>query len=145
MKILHEVVASLKEMHDRGFVHRDIHSGVRSFARRLRFSAGNVMLKPDGAAVLVDMGLARRLKRNKYQPQPHQTAIPILMDKMVCFVRVFSTRMWQPPEHAAYSTKSDMWQFALLAREMLTGDNENEISVASKHLSVFAPSDSPAS
>lgn len=25
-----------------------------------------------------------------------------------------------------------MWQFALLAREMLTGDNENEISLARK-------------
>lgn len=119
--ILRAIAQGLGAVHDRHLVHRDV-------------KPGNIVIeKGTGRPVLVDFGLARRVKSSS-QPKIMQTA---------------GTPMYMPPEQARdvdgtqTTAASDLYAFACTAFELFTGrplfEGEDIYEVLSAHLNEPPP------
>ena len=95
--VLEDLARALGHAHEAGIVHRDI-------------KPGNVFLRPDGAVVLGDFGLAKDL-----EPQGHALTSPGM---------IMGTPAYMSPEQAQgrpVTPATDVYALGVLAYEMLTG------------------------
>ena len=116
-----QITSALAAAHDAGIVHRDIKSG-------------NVMIRKDGIAKLLDFGLAKLTAQETYEdldPEAATLAKVITVPGML-----MGTPNYMSPEQArgkVIDSRSDIFSFGILFFEMLTGtrpfDGESYVDV----------------
>lgn len=109
---LQQIASALAEIHKVGILHRDL-------------KPGNIMLRDDGNIVLIDFGLAKRMRSNL---------------KMTDQGEIFGTPYYMSPEqgHAnEVDARSDIYSLGVIFYEMLTGEKPfyaaNAMGIIYKH------------
>lgn len=109
---LQQIASALAEVHKVGILHRDL-------------KPGNIMLRDDGNIVLIDFGLAKRMRSNL---------------KMTDQGEIFGTPYYMSPEqgHAnEVDARSDIYSLGVIFYEMLTGEKPfyaaNAMGIIYKH------------
>jgi serine/threonine protein kinase len=117
LTIMRDLAAALGYAHEHGMVHRDV-------------KPGNILIRPDGGAVLTDFGIARMIRAERLTQQGVTSGTPIYMS----------------PEQAggeAGDERSDLYALGIMFYEMLTGQppfaDENNLSVMLKHMNAPVP------
>lgn len=107
-----QIASALAEVHKVGILHRDL-------------KPGNIMLRDDGKIVLIDFGLAKRMRSNL---------------KMTDQGEIFGTPYYMSPEqgHAnEVDARSDIYSLGVIFYEMLTGEKPfyaaNAMGIIYKH------------
>ena len=107
-----QIASALAEVHKVGILHRDL-------------KPGNIMLRDDGTIVLIDFGLAKRMRSNL---------------KMTDQGEIFGTPYYMSPEqgHAnEVDARSDIYSLGVIFYEMLTGEKPfyaaNAMGIIYKH------------
>lgn len=107
-----QIASALAEVHKVGILHRDL-------------KPGNIMLRDDGTIVLIDFGLAKRMRSNL---------------KMTDQGEIFGTPYYMSPEqgHAnEVDARSDIYSLGIIFYEMLTGEKPfyaaNAMGIIYKH------------
>ncbi|HEY0888002.1 MAG TPA: serine/threonine-protein kinase [Nocardioides sp.] len=117
MAIVAQLADALAVAHAAGIVHRDV-------------KPGNILLRPDGAAVLVDFGIARS----------HD------LEPLTLTGTIIGTVDYISPEQAAgegATARSDLYSLGMVAYECLTGERplrrETQVGTLLAHLNEDAP------
>jgi len=92
-----QIASALDRLHGLGILHRDL-------------KPGNIMIRQDGSAVLIDFGLAKRMR---------------LEQEITGHGEIFGTPYYMSPEQGHAGTvdeRSDIYALGVILFEMLTGD-----------------------
>jgi|SoimicmetaTmtHMA_FD_contig_41_2587870_length_3522_multi_5_in_0_out_0_2 class 3 adenylate cyclase/tRNA A-37 threonylcarbamoyl transferase component Bud32 len=118
LSLLAQVASALREVHNRGVIHRDI-------------KPGNLMARGDGSIVLADFGIAKRLDDNKGRTRHGE---------------LYGTPYYVSPEQiegAPATAQSDIYSLGIIFHEMLTGQRpfeaESVSGVIALHVSAPRP------
>jgi serine/threonine-protein kinase len=104
---LEEIAAALGAAHDRGIVHRDV-------------KPDNVLVRADGAAKVLDFGIARRAASALDPSAPTEAGLPTLTEAGV----QVGTPLYMAPEQIrgdAVDGRADQFAWAVVAYELCTG------------------------
>jgi eukaryotic-like serine/threonine-protein kinase len=111
LRWVREIGAALSTLHAAGLAHKDV-------------KAENVILRPDGSACLVDLGIAKWWKSDE---PPNPDAIEALPSS------TGEASIYVPPETSetsVYDELGDQYAWGVLARELLSGDEDVPENVA---------------
>jgi class 3 adenylate cyclase/tRNA A-37 threonylcarbamoyl transferase component Bud32 len=118
LSLLAQVAGALREVHNRGIVHRDI-------------KPGNLMVRADGSIVLADFGIAKRLGDDLGRTRQGE---------------LYGTPYYVSPEQidgTAATLQSDIYSLGIIFHEMLTGqrpfDAESVSGLIALHVSAPRP------
>ncbi len=118
LPIMTHLADALGYAHAHGMVHRDV-------------KPGNIIIRPDGSAVLTDFGIARMIRADRLTQQGATSGTPTYMS----------------PEQASGEpgdARSDLYALGIMLYEMLNGqppfDDDNNLSVMLKHMNSPIPS-----
>ena len=104
-----QIALALEAAHERGVVHRDL-------------KPANVMITPDGVVKVLDFGLAKAFSGDSDAVSPaHSPALSAAMTQQGV---ILGTAGYMSPEQAsgqATDQRADIWGFAVVLFEMLTG------------------------
>ena len=109
LAIARQLVAALEAAHEQGVVHRDL-------------KPANIKLRPDGTVKVLDFGLAQVSASTLSGLDPK--AITLTAVDLVIAGTVMGTPAYMSPEQArglAVDKRTDIWAFACVLYEMLTG------------------------
>jgi serine/threonine protein kinase len=117
LSIMRHIASALGYAHAHGMVHRDV-------------KPGNILIRPDGTAVLTDFGIARMIRSDRLTQQGVTSGTPTYMS----------------PEQAAGEagdSRSDLYALGIILYEMLSGsppfDDDSNLSVMLKHMQTPVP------
>ena len=105
-----QVATALEAAHEAGVVHRDL-------------KPGNVMLRPDGVAKVLDFGLARG-QGNAGGPHSDMTQSPTMTSPATMPGVILGTAAYMSPEQAKgrrADKRADVWAWGCLLYELITG------------------------
>ena len=108
--IARQIADALEAAHDQGVIHRDL-------------KPANVKLRPDGAAKVLDFGLAKALEPVATTDNVSQSPT-ITSPAMTRLGMILGTATYMAPEQArgrAVDKRADIWAFGCVLFEMLTG------------------------
>jgi len=118
LSLLAQVASALREVHNRGIIHRDI-------------KPGNLMARADGSIVLADFGIAKRLDDNMGRTRHGE---------------LYGTPYYVSPEQIEgnpATAQSDIYSLGLIFHEMLTGrrpfEADSVSSLIALHISAPRP------
>src|SRR5262249_52577653 len=112
-----QIAAALEAAHEKGIIHRDL-------------KPGNVMVRPDGSAKVLDFGLARTADGPTSSGAIATTAdsptvtSPVVVHSPTIPGVILGTAGYMSPEQArgkALDKRSDIWSFGVVVYECLTG------------------------
>jgi serine/threonine-protein kinase len=122
LDIGHQIALALDAAHERGVLHRDL-------------KPGNIRFTADGRVKLLDFGLAKAMANAEVDSQlPTHTASPSSAG------RVMGTAPYMSPEQARgqdVDRRTDVWSFACVLYEMLTGERAFAGATASDTLAAI--------
>ncbi|MBI5170356.1 MAG: serine/threonine-protein kinase [Candidatus Eisenbacteria bacterium] len=112
LALARQIAEAVEFAHERGIVHRDL-------------KPGNIKLTPDGAAKVLDFGLAKALaaEDGSSQSSPQITQSPTMSVGTQAGV-LLGTAAYMAPEQArgkAVDKRADIWAFGVVLFEMLSG------------------------
>jgi Tol biopolymer transport system component len=111
LAIAQQVVDALDAAHDQGIIHRDL-------------KPANIAFTPDGAAKVLDFGLARLVLPEGYASTDIGNSPTITSPAMTHAGTILGTAAYMSPEQAKgrpADARSDVWAFGCVFYEMLTG------------------------
>jgi class 3 adenylate cyclase/tRNA A-37 threonylcarbamoyl transferase component Bud32 len=118
LSLLAQAASALREVHNRGVIHRDI-------------KPGNLMVRADGSIVLADFGIAKRLDDDLSRTRQGE---------------LYGTPYYVSPEQIdgnPATAQSDIYSLGIIFYEMLTGqrpfESESVASVIALHVSAPRP------
>jgi serine/threonine protein kinase/Tol biopolymer transport system component len=111
LSVARQIIDALDAAHEKGIVHRDL-------------KPSNIMLTPDGGAKLLDLGLAKLTAVDVGAGDQSFTHSPTMLASMTG--TILGTAAYMSPEQAtgkAVDKRTDIWAFAVVLYEMLTGES----------------------
>ena len=109
LEIARQIARALEAAHERGIVHRDL-------------KPANVKLDPEGRVKVLDFGLAKALSPESSSPDI--TSSPTMTAAATQAGVIMGTAAYMSPEQArgkSVDKRADIWAFATVLYEMLTG------------------------
>ncbi|KAH3731868.1 chitin synthase regulatory factor chr2 [Pelomyxa schiedti] len=102
------IAKGMTALHGEGIMHRDLNSG-------------NILLDSCGTPKIADFGMSKALQGSCGHPSLHPT-----------LTKVAGTPIYLPPQMYTchYNIEGDMWEFAVLLSELLTGIPEDTVPTA---------------
>ncbi len=113
LEICGQISAGLEAAHEAGIVHRDL-------------KPANVKITPDGQVKVLDFGLARMTASDPVAQPADETQILAARDLATTVGTLLGTAPYMSPEQArgeAVDKRSDIWSWAVIVYECLTGTN----------------------
>ncbi len=110
LDVCRQVASGIEAAHEAGVVHRDL-------------KPGNVMLRPDGTAKVLDLGLAKAGSAEGQGSGTDLSASPTITAAGTAAGVILGTAAYMSPEQArgrAVDKRSDVWSFGCLLYECLT-------------------------
>src|ERR1700692_2212606 len=108
LRIARQIAEALEAAHDKGITHRDL-------------KPGNIKIKPDGTVKVLDFGLAKVTA----PPSGSGGNSPTLTMGMTQAGMILGTAAYMAPEQArgkeSVDKRADIWAFAVVLYELLTG------------------------
>ena len=109
VRIAMKIATALQEAHDRGIIHRDL-------------KPANIMLTPDDNVKVLDFGLAKAFIEDA--PDADNSMSPTITRDATRMGVILGTAAYMSPEQAKgkrVDKRADVWAFAAVLYEMLTG------------------------
>lgn len=103
-----QIADALEESHRGGIIHRDL-------------KPSNIIINPRGMAMILDFGLAKRLRDSESVDEESQT----MMQSLTTEATIIGTVAYMSPEQVRarpLDARSDVFSFGVLLYEMLTGE-----------------------
>jgi serine/threonine protein kinase len=111
--VAYQVAAALEEAHEQGVIHRDL-------------KPANIKRTPDGKIKVLDLGLAKALTTEAAQDPGSLSLSPTMTSANTVAGTLLGTAAYMSPEQVkgkAADRRADIWAFACVLNEMLTGQS----------------------
>ncbi|HUQ90403.1 MAG TPA: protein kinase [Bryobacteraceae bacterium] len=110
LPLIHQLIDALEYAHEKGIVHRDL-------------KPANIKITPEGRLKVLDFGLAKAMSNDA--PEAGDPSLsPTLTMRATLTGVIMGTAAYMSPEQArghAVDKRADIWAFAVVVHEMLTG------------------------